>query len=794
MESPNLLAGDDLAVDIAARPGGCPRERGTSDASSSSGERRPWYAISETTSPRTACRRRSARPDLPLLGGRKATIARSRRPSASLTAWTGLTRTQPQRIACSNIACSITIDCPHRMATNPGRLEVGPEIRNDLGVHLAHPHRAEARLDVRHTNTKRRTPRDEHLRNEPHPLAPRVRGIAVLICSRGRYNLRDAAARVVERATASGRRMKIKWCAGLFGRSLREFWVGAGDDELKRRVWDRRPAALLAALTALRCASRCRARARLVRLGGVPVAHAAGVGDLGLARELALGLADGVVGVPDAGGLGRVALVAGGELEAAQLLAGQRRLLVGVVLFAREQAPEQAGELACGRDDRDGVAAAGADALVEGVQRAGLADRRPARLDERVAGAGPSPAWRCGRASRGRARTGARADPGRGSRPACAGSRSGRCRRSRPGSWRRRSRSRRARSSAAGSAASRARPGRSAARPRRSPARGTRSGACSASTVSRSSSASSSPASQRRPLTPNRSETGGRPTSWRISTAWISFFARERALTSWPRRDRRRRITQVARSGIQTASSDPAASSLASVRASSRSVFARAWRMPVSRRADDQHPRDVRLDDPRDLPRVARHLQRDPIVRAQAPREQLELLRRRRDPPAQSEARHPRRARPRRNPDARPTRPISPPPPSARSTRRETRWANDTDGSALEAQPDKSQGRPPKSPGSNAHRPRTGLPNMRSPRRPLFRSPDPNHGRARTTALEHHFHAPKSGHLRCPAPGPKSREGTETGHDLRIAWTATASCRPRRPRTRRWLRLPPRWR
>ncbi len=46
-----------------------------------------------------------------------------------------------------------------------------------------------------------------------------------------------------------GRRMKVKG-AGLFGRSLRKFRVGAGDDELKRRVWDRCLAALLAALTA----------------------------------------------------------------------------------------------------------------------------------------------------------------------------------------------------------------------------------------------------------------------------------------------------------------------------------------------------------------------------------------------------------------------------------------------------------------------------------------------------------------------------------------------------------------
>jgi hypothetical protein len=88
---------------------------------------------------------------------------------------------------------------------------------------------------------------------------------------------------------------------------------------------------------------------------------------------------------------------------------------------------------------------------------------------------------------------------------------------------------------------------------------------------------------------------------------------------------------------------------------------------------------------------------------------------------------HPRRSRPHKNPGARPTRPISPqPPPSTRSMERETPWANDTDGSALAAQPDKSQGRPPKSPGSNAHRPRIGLPTMRSPREPLSRSPNPN--------------------------------------------------------------------
>ena len=73
------------------------------------------------------------------------------------------------------------------------------------------------------------------------------------------------------------------------------------------------------------------------------------------------------------------------------------------------------------------------------------------------------------------------------------------------------------------------------------------------------------------------------------------------------------------------------------------------------------------------------------------------------------------------------------------------RLVGDADGFALQAQPDKSQGRPPKSPGSNsAHRPRTGLPNMRSPRKPLSRSPDPNPAGTRTTASERHSHAPTS--------------------------------------------------
>jgi hypothetical protein len=50
---------------------------------------------------------------------------------------------------------------------------------------------------------------------------------------------------------------------------------------------------------------------------------------------------------------------------------------------------------------------------------------------------------------------------------------------------------------------------------------------------------------------------------------------------------------------------------------------------------------------------------------------------------------------------------------------RENRWANDIDGSALAAQPGKSQGQPPKSPGSNSPIVQNGLPNLRSPKKPL---------------------------------------------------------------------------
>ena len=103
-----------------------------------------------------------------------------------------------------------------------------------------------------------------------------------------------------------------------------------------------------------------------------------------------------------------------------------------------------------------------------------------------------------------------------------------------------------------------------------------------ASTDSRSSNGNSSAASHARPLTPNRSEHGGRSCSRRARQAWISFFTRVRARVSCSRRASRRRRTRQRSSGIHTASSSPRHNNLASARASSLSVFARALLIPVS--------------------------------------------------------------------------------------------------------------------------------------------------------------------------------------------------------------------
>jgi hypothetical protein len=76
------------------------------------------------------------------------------------------------------------------------------------------------------------------------------------------------------------------------------------------------------------------------------------VGDLGPLTECRFGVADRAVGRPDPGRRFRARLGGGGqlELELAELLLGQRRALVRVVLTAGELAPEQDLEFAGDRD------------------------------------------------------------------------------------------------------------------------------------------------------------------------------------------------------------------------------------------------------------------------------------------------------------------------------------------------------------------------------------------------------------------------------------------------------------
>ena len=138
----------------------------------------------------------------------------------------------------------------------------------------------------------------------------------------------------------------------------------------------------------MRCAPRCGTRA-LDRW--LPVLDEAAVGELGLRGEF---LVESVLflGREDADPLSLLVFGAGHQLEAAQLLAGQRGAGEGVVLAAAEHVPGDHGQLAGDRDGGDVAAAAGGDPLVEGAQRPGGAGwrARPPRRARAVSRPGPA--------------------------------------------------------------------------------------------------------------------------------------------------------------------------------------------------------------------------------------------------------------------------------------------------------------------------------------------------------------------------------------------------------------------
>ena len=149
------------------------------------------------------------------------------------------------------------------------------------------------------------------------------------------------------------------------------------DDELKSRRRGSEPAARLALRGPDMRAplSRSRPSFRRCRL---PVGDRPRVGGLGLLGELALGVAHLLPRRPDAGVGALQRRGAGADLEQPQLLGGQRRLRVGVVLAAGEQAPEQARR-ACARRRRRRPGGRGGRGRARRRRAAGRAGGRPTR-------------------------------------------------------------------------------------------------------------------------------------------------------------------------------------------------------------------------------------------------------------------------------------------------------------------------------------------------------------------------------------------------------------------------------
>jgi hypothetical protein len=209
---------------------------------------------------------------------------------------------------------------------------------------------------------------------------------------------------------------------------------------------------------------------------------------------------------------------------------------------------------------------------------------------------------------------------------------------------------------------------------------------------------------------------------------------------------------------IHTPSRDPAARSLASVLASRRSVFARAWRMPVSEGLTTRTCATCGS-----ISRAISHAFPETSSATRSSGARLEAnnlicsgfvsIR-----PAER-SHHPRRSRPRRNPDAHPTRLTSSLSPSAQLTGRETPWAKRHQRIRARSATGQVAGAATEKAGLNTPIvQRSAYPSCVLPESPCPGRRTLPAG-IRTTALESHFHAPTRG---CGvAPSVASRFGVQ---------------------------------
>jgi hypothetical protein len=239
---------------------------------------------------------------------------------------------------------------------------------------------------------------------------------------------------------------------------------------------------------------------------------------------------------------------------------------------------------------------------------------------------------------------------------------------------------------------------------------------------------------------------GGRPTSRRINTAWISFLTRERVAPAARDAPAAGASPTIADRASTPRPATPAASSRARCAHPAGRSSRAPWRIPVS---DGLHrPATARrgLDDPRDLPQRYPSPPSDAIHRGPGSRRTARSLGlvvairpQERSSPLLDSATS-------QKSDAASNPPTSPAPPSPRQDRRETRWANDkpTIRALKGATGTSRRGGQPKSRLQTPIVQEPACPTMRSPRSPCPGSPELT-GQARQQASGRHFHAPKLG-------------------------------------------------